>query len=110
MSIIVRVSWTESKRIRLHDSSHANLVVFYVEKLVDLLESLLEEREMPPSVAAHVCGKLAFTLSWTFGRVAGGRAYSRCSARTPLVSRRELLRRSATSRACCPPSHRTRSA
>jgi hypothetical protein len=43
-----------------------------VDKLVALLENLLEEREMPPSVAAHVCGKLAFTLSWTFGRV--GRA------------------------------------
>ena len=43
-----------------------------VEKLVDLLEGLLEDREMPPAIAAHLCGKLAFTLSWSFGRV--GRA------------------------------------
>ena len=43
-----------------------------VDKLVELLEGLLEERELPPALAAHLCGKLAFTLSWTFGRV--GRA------------------------------------
>ena len=42
-----------------------------VEKLVDLLEGLLEDREMPPAIAAHLCGKLAFTLSC--GRLAGSR-------------------------------------
>jgi hypothetical protein len=43
-----------------------------IKGLVDRLEDVLYERQLPPAIAAQICGKLAFTLSWAFGRV--GRA------------------------------------
>ena len=43
-----------------------------IDKLGALMESILDEDALFPSVAASLVGKLQFTLSWAFGRI--GRA------------------------------------
>ena len=43
-----------------------------VQKLCAVMEAILDEDALPPSVAASLVGKLQFSLSWAFGRI--GRA------------------------------------
>ena len=43
-----------------------------IQRLGDMMESILEEDALFPSTAASLVGKLQFTLSWAFGRL--GRA------------------------------------
>ena len=88
LGVVSDMSAVQSDEVAMHVSASR------VEKLVTLIDEMLDDRHFPSSSAKSLCGKLQFTLSWVacrFGRAAMQPLFAEREGRlTPAV--RDALR------------------